>query len=196
MITFILQKLLINQLFSVYRFMSDVFTCPRISANLKSVYQILLYILCDCFIIKQSPKLNKSVPKIFTRNNHFLLSSIIELRKKKIRCFQKLPNKFFYNIVIINYIKGWKAQVYAQCYVSLFPCPFSIFKKHTYTSLVQLNNYQIQILKKEKRERALAYTPPYSIKITANWPSNQNFEKGKVQKVFSFPVSPLRCISF
>ena len=52
--------------------------------------------------------------------------------------------------------------------MSLFPCPFSIFKKHAYTSLVQLNNYQIQILKKEKRERALAYTPPYSIKITAN----------------------------
>ena len=43
----------------------------------------------------------------------------------------------------------------AQCYLSIFPCPV---KKHTgYTYLDQLNNYQIQILEKEKCKSTPAY---------------------------------------
>ena len=72
--------------------------------------------------------------------------------------------------------------IYAQRYRSLVHYSFNIVKKHTaYTHLVQLNKFQIQILKREKWERTPAYTPPYSIAFTIDWPLNPNFENGKMQ---------------
>ena len=48
------------------------FSCPRVSANLKPVCKLPHRALSVCFIIKQTPHLNKSIPKIFTWNKIFL----------------------------------------------------------------------------------------------------------------------------
>ena len=101
------------------------FSCPRISASLKFVRQLLPpHVLCDCFTIKQTPHLHKSIlylHKITTSCNltHFLLPSVVELRKNKTRCFQKLRSKFFYNIVRSNGMKGWKVQVSLSTMLSI-----------------------------------------------------------------------------
>ena len=58
-------------------------------------------------------------------------------------------------------MKGRKAQLSLRGML-FFPTPY-----HTaFTFLNQLNNYQIQILGKEKFKEAPAYAPPYSIKFT------------------------------
>ena len=61
-----------------------------------------------------------------------------------------------------------------------------------YTYLVQLSNYQIQMLIEKKDKRAATQTPSYSIKFTIDWPSSPHFDQKKMQKVSSFPVSALQ----
>ena len=65
------------------------FSCPQISANLKS------------------PRYTKQLLHIINRNlTHSLFSSIVELRKNKTRYFQKLHSDFFCNMSRLNDIKG------------------------------------------------------------------------------------------
>ena len=79
--------------------------------------------------------------------------------------------------------------IYAQCYLPLLHFPFNIVKKHTaYTLLVQLNNYQIQILKKNAKGLLHTYLliPLNSLAINHHI---QIFKKRKCNS--SFPVSSL-----
>ena len=62
------------------------FSFPQISANLKSVYR-LLPLVWLCFIIKQTPHLNESMPKIHQITT-FILTTIIWL----ISCFYQYLN--------------------------------------------------------------------------------------------------------
>ena len=122
------------------------FSFPRINANLKSVFR-LLHLVSLCFIIKQTPHLNESVPKIyqmftFILNNHnlthFLLLSIFE---------------FFCNIARLKDKIGWKSLVSLPTMFHVpTRLPINIANEHTaYTRLFQLNDHQIQ---KEKFKRS------------------------------------------
>ena len=87
---------------------------------------------------------------------HSLLLSIVELRKNKTRCFQKLHSEFFCNIARLNDVKGWKSLVSLRTmfYVPT-RLPINIVKQHTaYTHLFQLNDHEIQNLKKWKCKRS------------------------------------------
>ena len=87
---------------------------------------------------------------------HFLLLSIFELRKNKTRCFQKMHSEFFCNIARINDMKGWKSLVSLRTmFHAPTRLPINIANEHTLcTSFFQLNDHQIQILKKEKCKRS------------------------------------------
>ena len=117
------------------------------------------------FHYKTNPSFKWKYPKNTSNNyfhinnhnlTHFLLLSIFELRKNNARCFQKLHSECFCNIARLNDMKGWKSVVSLRTmFHAPTRLPINIANEHTaYTCLFQLNDHQIQILKKEKCNRS------------------------------------------
>ena len=144
------------------------------------------------FHYKTNPSFKWKYPQDIS-NNYFhinnrsftysLLSSTVELRKN--RCFQKLHNDFFCNTAILNDMKGWKFLVSLRAVFCAPTClPINFVKKHiVYTSFFHLNDYQIQILKKDKLKRVLAYKPPNLISIICCRPTGKHkFDKRKKKR--------------
>ena len=109
---------LLNRTISTLVFLSYVFNfaCHQISANLRSVCQ-LPSPRVTVFHYKTNPSFKWKYPEdtpnsYFHINNHnlthSLLLTIVELRKNKTRCFQKLQSEFFCNIARWNDMKGMK----------------------------------------------------------------------------------------
>ena len=85
---------------------------------------------------------------------HFLLLPIFELRKNKTRPFPKFHSEFFCNIARLNDMKEWKSLV-SLC--TIFHVPTRLPLEHcrwAYCILFQLNDHQVQILKKEKCKKS------------------------------------------
>ena len=124
-----------NRTISKLAFLSYVFnfSCHQISAYLKSV--CWLHPLVFHYKTNPSPKWKypKDTPNNYFHGNdhnltHSLLLSIVELKKNKTRCFQKLHSEFFCNIVRLNDIKKDESLrcLYAQCFMSLLTCPLTL----------------------------------------------------------------------